>query len=250
MVFLRDPLLTRLSVSNTDPDQPHFLKNSSLRYIHSTTNVKKLQTSLNRSLNRALHVYGDHTTLLADTSVPPLSLIQYTHLTQLHFQLTKTWSDTLPVTLFKTFNKSLALSNLHPSTLDYHIWNSFYQLHIDPFMDPLPHITTLSHKSRERVYRNILCTTISTLWPMELLNFTPLHLPQINCRKTSESYIHIDRDNLHCLDLFKPAQYLRSHLDQLPLLRLRTQDTSYIPSHLHLVNDHTYTPFDQHYCPS
>jgi len=52
---------------------PHFLQN--LRYIQSTTDVTKLQTSLNLSLVRALHVYGDHTTLLADTGVPPLILI-------------------------------------------------------------------------------------------------------------------------------------------------------------------------------
>ena len=53
---------------------PHFLQN--LRNIQSTTDVKKLQTSLNLSLARALHVYGDHTALLADTGIPPLSLIQ------------------------------------------------------------------------------------------------------------------------------------------------------------------------------
>jgi len=73
---------------------PHFLQN--LRYIQSTTDHKKLQTSLNLSLARALHVYGDNTALLADTGVSPLSLIHYTHLAQLHFQLTKTLSDTLP----------------------------------------------------------------------------------------------------------------------------------------------------------
>jgi len=72
--------------------------------------------------------------------------------------------------------------------------------------------------------------------------------PHINCRKAS--YIHIARDDLQRRDLFKPAQYLRSHLDPLPLLRLRTQATSYIPSHLHLANDHTYTPYYQRYCPS
>jgi len=108
------------------------------------------------SLARALHVYGDHTALLADTGVPPLNLIQYTHLAQLHFRLTKTRSGTLPVTLFKTFNKPLALNNLHPSTLDYHIRNSLHQLHIDPLVDPLPHMTTLPQKYRERAYRNIL----------------------------------------------------------------------------------------------
>ena len=227
---------------------PHFLQN--LRYIQSTADVKKLQNSLNLSLARALHVYGDHTALLADTGVPPLSLVQYTHLAQLHFRLTKTRSDTLPATLFKTFKKSLALSNLHPSTLDYHILNSLHQLHIDPFVDPLPHMTTFPLKSRERAYRNLLRTTISTLWRMELLNLNPLHLPHINCRKAS--YIHVARDDLQRRDLFKPAQYLRSYLqvDQLPLLRLRTQTTSYIPSHLHLANDHTYTPYDERYCPS
>ena len=60
-----------------------------LRYIQSTTDVTKRQTSLNISLARALHVYGDHTALLADTGVPPLHLIQYTHLAQFHFRLTK-----------------------------------------------------------------------------------------------------------------------------------------------------------------
>jgi len=229
---------------------PHFLQN--LRYIQSTADVTKLQTTLSLSLARALHVYhpGDHTDLLADTGVPPLSLVQYIHLAQLHFQLTKTRSDTLPATLFKTFNKSLALSNLHPSTLDYHIRNSLHQLLIDPFVDPLPHMTTFPLKSRERAYRNILRTTISTLWQMELLNLAPFHLPHINCRKVS--YIHIAHDDLQRRDLFKPAQYLRPHLhlDQLPPLCLRTQATSYIPSHLHLANDHTYTLCDQRYCPS
>ena len=53
---------------------------------------------------------------------------------------------------------------------------------------------------------------------MELLNLAPLHLPHVNCRKAS--YIHIARDDLQRRDLFKPAQYLRSHLDQLPRLAL------------------------------
>jgi len=136
---------------------PHFLQN--LRYIQNATDVAKLQTSLNLSLARALHVYGDHTALLADTGIPPLNLIQYTHLAQLHVCLSKTQPDTLPATLFKTFNTSLALSNLHPSTLDYHIWNSLHQLQIDPLVDPLPHMFTLTHNSRKRAYRNILRTT-------------------------------------------------------------------------------------------
>jgi len=106
----------------------------------------------------------------------------------------------------------------------------------------------LPPKSRERAYHDILCTTISTFWRMDLLNHVPLHLPHSNCRKAS--YFHIARDDLQRRDLFTPAQYLRSHLHQLPLISLRTQATSYIPSHLYLANDHTYTPYDQRYCPS
>jgi len=80
---------------------------------------------------------------------------------------------------------------------------------------------TFPQEYRERAYRNILRTTISTIWRMELLHLAPLYLSHNDCRKTS--YIHIARDDLHRLDLFKPAQYLVSHLDQLPLLRLRTK---------------------------
>jgi len=64
-------------------------------------------------------------------------------------------------------------------------------------------MATLPQKSRERTYRNMLRTTISTLWRMKLLNHAPLHLPHTNCRKAS--YILIARDDLQRRDLFKPA---------------------------------------------
>jgi len=54
---------------------PHSLQN--LRYIHSDTGIKKMQTSLNLSLARVLHEYGDHTGLFADTGIRPLQLTKY-----------------------------------------------------------------------------------------------------------------------------------------------------------------------------
>ena len=68
-----------------------------------------------------------------------------------------------------TFNKPLALNNLHPSTLDYHIRNSLHQLYIDPLVGPFPHMIIFPHKCRERAYRNILRITINTLWRMNRL---------------------------------------------------------------------------------
>jgi len=52
----------------------YIYKTKNLRYIQSETDTKKMQASLNLSLDRVLHVYGDHTPLLVDTGIPPLQL--------------------------------------------------------------------------------------------------------------------------------------------------------------------------------
>jgi len=78
---------------------PYFLQN--LWYVQSETDMKKMQTSLNLSFAKVLHVYGDHTGLLADTGIPPLQLKKCVHLAQLHFRLTLTRPDTLPAFLVK-----------------------------------------------------------------------------------------------------------------------------------------------------
>jgi len=44
------------------------------------------------SLARALHVYGDHSALLADTGIPPLTLIQYTNLAQISVEIWRGFS--------------------------------------------------------------------------------------------------------------------------------------------------------------
>ena len=59
--------------------------------------------------------------------------------------------------------------------------------------------------------------------------------------------IQIAHDDLQRLDLFKLAQFLRIPHNQLPLLRLRTQATSYIPTHLHLSNINDDDCFYYHY---
>jgi len=184
---------------------PHFLQN--LRYIHSDTDIKKMQTSLNLSLARVLHVCGDHTGLLADTGIPPLQLTRYVHLAQLHFRVTITRPDTLPALLFKKLNSSLPLPNLHTSTLDYHIRYATHAFKVDLQTDPLPDMTLQTTKNRERAFRNMMRKTISTLWRGQLYNAARKHTVQSPRRKAS--YIRIAHDDLQRLDLFKPAQFLR-----------------------------------------
>jgi len=73
-----------------------------------------MKTSLNLSLARVLHVYGDHTGLLADTGIPLLQFMKYVHLAQLHFGLIITRPDTLPAILFKKLNSPFPLSKCTP----------------------------------------------------------------------------------------------------------------------------------------
>jgi len=103
-------------------------------------------------------------------------------------------------------------------------------------------------KNRERAFRNMMRKIISDLWKGQLHNAAQTPSEQPLGRKSS--YIHIARDNLQRLDLFKPAQFLHTPHNQLPLLRLRTQSTSYISTHFHLSNTLTYTPYVERYCSS
>jgi len=109
-------------------------------------------------------------------------------------------------------------------------------------------MTSQPPKNRERAFRNMMRKTISTLWKGQLYSHgaTRTHTGQPPGRRVS--YIRIAHDDLQRLDLFKPAQFLRIPHNQLPLLRLRTQATNYIPTHLHLGNTHTYTPHAEQYC--
>jgi len=174
-----------------------------------------MQTSLNLSLARVLHVYGDHTGLLADTGIPPLQLTKYVHLAQLHFRLSITRPDTLPALLFQTLNSSLPLSNLHTSTLDYHILYETHAFKIHLQTDPLLDMTSQHPKNRERAFQNMMRKTISDLWKGQLYNAARTHAGQPPGRKAS--YIQIAHDDLQSLDLFKPAQFLRISHNQLPL---------------------------------
>jgi len=155
-----------------------------------------MQTILNLSLARVLHVYGDHTGLLADTGIPPLQLTRYVDLDQLHFRLTITWArpDTLPALLFKKLNLSLPLPNLHTTTLDYHIRNATHAFKVDLQTDPLPDMTSQPPKNRERTLPNMMRKTISTLWKGQLYNAARTHAGQPPGRKAS--YIRIAHDDL------------------------------------------------------
>jgi len=110
------------------------------------------------------------------------------------------------------------------------------------------HYKQTKQKNREHAFRNMIRKIISDLWKGQLHNAAHAFAGQPLGRKAS--YIQIARDDLQRLDLFKTVQFLRTPNNQLPLLRLRTQATSYISTHLHLRNTHSYTSCADRYCSS
>jgi len=147
-------------------------------------------------------------------------------------------------------NSSLPFANPHTSTLDYHIRYATHAFKIDLQTDPLPDMTSQPRQNLERAFRNMMRKIISDLWKGQLYNTARTHAGQPWAPGRKASYIQIAHDDLQRSDLFKPAQFLCIPHNQLPLLRLRTQATSYIPTHLHLSITHTYTLYAERYCLS
>ena len=139
-----------------------------------------MQTSLNLSLARVLHVDGDHTGLLADTGITPLQLtsLRYVHLAQLYLRLTISRPNTLAALLFDKLNSSLPFSNLHTSTLDYHIRYATHAFKVDLHTDPLPDMTSQNPTNRERAFRKMMRKIIGDHWKGQLYNTVCTHAGQ------------------------------------------------------------------------
>jgi len=206
-----------------------------------------MQTSLYLSLARVLH---EHTALLADTGTPPLKLTRNVHcdLAKLHFRLTITKTDILPAPLFKKLNRPFPLSNLHTTTLHYHIRYATHAFKIDLQTDPLPHMASQPSKNRERAFRNMIRKIFSDLWKGQFHN--AVHTPSGQPLGRKASYIHIARDDLQRLDLFKPAQFWCTPTTNFRFFDLEPKPPAASHLHLKIWNTHTYTPYAERYCSS
>jgi len=75
-------------------------------------------------------------------------------------------------------------------------------------------MTSQPPKNSERAFRNMIKKIVSDLWKGQLYKATRTHTGQPRGKKAS--HIQIANDDLQCLDLFEPAQFLRIPNNQLP----------------------------------
>ena len=171
-----------------------------------------MQTSLNLSLARVLHVYGDHAALLADRNPPsPINKIRLYRPTS--FSAHHNQARYSSCTSLQKLNTPIIFCNLHTTTLDSHMRYTTHAFKMDLQTDPLPHMASQPSKNRERAFRNMMKTIVSDLWKGQLHNAA--HIPSGQPLGRKASYVHIARDDLQRFDLLKPAQFLRAPNNQL-----------------------------------
>ena len=92
---------------------PHFLLY--LQYMHSDSQIQKLQACLNQSLSSTLHVYGHATALLAEVGINPLHITQNLQLARFRYRLNTNKNNIMPNTLYA--REQHARTIMHDDTL-------------------------------------------------------------------------------------------------------------------------------------
>jgi len=227
--------------------QSHFLLY--LRYIHSDSQIQKLQACLNRSRSSTLHVYGHATALLAEVGIPPLHITQNLQLAQFRYRLSTNQNNIIPHTLYVREQHAQAI--MHDDTMGRRIHQAICQVDkdkIDPHTPMIPSVQPAKPQNREKSYMNILEKQCSKQW-MQYLQSELLGPPG-----RLRAYVHWDlSSDTWGRNLYRPAPYL-THQNakyQLEIISIQTQSwIDYIPSHLHYQRGPAdQTPYQDRLCP-
>jgi hypothetical protein len=176
-----------------------------LRYIHSHTQLQKIQTELNKSMQSVFGCVGLPSTLQADLGIPPLMLYQMKQLACSHFRLTNSDKNSIPgqIFAFKTHN----LRHLQQSDLENRIIRGCQTVFSEwSPSEPLPQPKYLERvliTNREKSFGRSLQVPLSNIWRIQLRPQPPPTEPTWHT-----SYIDIAGSDIDRPDLFKPGPYL------------------------------------------
>jgi hypothetical protein len=204
-----------------------------IRYIHSPTQLKTIQTQLNKSLPSTFGCSGLPSTLQAELGIPPLQYYQMKQLASSHFRLTKIHQHALPgqIYSFRTHN----LPHLDPIDLENRILQScktIFTVWSPSKALPQPkYLEKVLTQNQEKSFGRSLHVPISNIWRLQLRPQPPNQEPSRH-----NAYVAIAGPDIDRPDLFKPAPYLTADHQISPkcLFRIRTQHTKEIPTHQHL----------------
>ena len=207
---------------------PHYLLY--LRYITTRELADSMQVAMTKSLETTLHVYGEKTSILIETGIPPLHLTQHVQLAQFRFRLRTCTGNIIPHQLWSLWEP---IANQLPLTsLDRRMHASTKLLDpklLDPDRLPIDcpaprSVESAQLPNREKCYRRHL-ESCATKWWIGILQDTLDAGRAISAHSRQIAYL-----SLHLGDLrkrrsaYSPAHYLKcAHPAQLDLLLLRAQ---------------------------
>ena len=223
-----------------------------IRYIHSPSHLKTIQTQLNKSLQSTFGCSGLPSTLQAELGIPPLQYYQTKQLASSHFRLTKIHQHALPgqIYTFRTHN----LPHLDPIDLENRILQSCktiftYWCPSESLPQP-KYLEKVLIQNQEIFFGRSLHVPISNIWRLQLRPQPPDQEPTRH-----NAYVAIAGPDIDRPDLFKPAPYLTADHQISPkcLFRIRTQHTKEIPTHQHLkvnlAGRQLHSNYSDHKCP-
>jgi hypothetical protein len=194
-----------------------------LRYIHSFSQLQKIQSELNKSM-QSTFVFGLPSTLQTELGIPLLMYYQTKQLASSHFRLTNIHQYSIlgQIYAFRSHN----VRNLHQTDLETRIVQGCQTIFSDfcgLLSEPLPQPKYLERvliQNREKSFGRSLHAPISTIWRIQLRTQPPPTKPT-----RYNSYIAITGSDIDRPDLFKPAPYLSTDLER-HTINLRTHCSS------------------------
>ncbi len=176
-----------------------------IRYIHSPTQLKKIQTELNKSMQSTFGCSGLPSTLQGDLGIPPLQYYQMKQLASFHFRLTKMHQHSIPgqICAFRSHN----LQYLSQTDLENRILHSCQTIFINwSPSEALPQPKNLERvliQNQEKSFGRSLHVPITNIWRLQLRPQPPNTEPTRH-----NAFIAIAGPDIDRPDLFKPAPYL------------------------------------------
>ena len=213
-----------------------------------------LQTSLTKSLESSLHVYGEKTAILIETGIPPLYLTQHVQMAQFRYRLQSGTHNTIPHALWSFWEPRLDL--LPPTSMDRRMRGSARYTDPDrllPGSSMPPNVSNALVANREKSYKRHLEARVTKLW-LDSLRTSLKVSTAVDPPSRHATYLRLHLGDLSKrTSVYKPAHYLKhNHPAQLDLLRLRVQALyKAIPCHQYfpMGKDRPREEYQRRWCP-
>ena len=228
-----------------------------LRYVHSPAQLKRIQVSVNSSLQQTFNCQGNPVALLCELGIPSITIYRHKELVRLHYRLAESKPFSLPALLYGFRRHTSHEGHNYLQAPDTYILEDQVLISLKitfptwrhPNTLPVPKYVTLKAcTNKEKSFARALNKILSKVWRTELHQFA-IDPPS----SRMSAYLYLAKPDMARTSLFTPAQYLLlpTRVNVMAILRFRSQHAAEIPSHQHLGTKSgkiVFTPYRERTC--